>query len=133
MQLYAASSFRPAISRLSSSISAAAVALGLMIFVPGPLGLRAVAQSDPAATNARSSADFMWRQTPRSAISPGKNSLDLNPCPPGVLASEPAYYINLSGSGGQEAVHVTGGTCRGDGKPGTIEFVAGNLTLPAMP
>ena len=66
MHLCSASSFRPAISGLSSSISAAAVALGLMIFVPGPLGLRAVAQSDPAATNARSSADFMWRQTPRS-------------------------------------------------------------------
>ena len=85
--------------------------------------LYSAGQSQNAA-NIRSSGDFVWRQNLRSAISAGKNSIDLSLCPAGVLATEPAYFVYLAGSGAGEAVRVTGGTCKGDGKPGTIEFVA---------
>ncbi len=124
MYLCSASPVHSARPVLSSSISTATLLLSVMLFVQMSLSLPAVGQSDRSPSNVRSSADFIWRQSSRSAISPGKNSLDLNPCPPGVLASEPAYYVNISGAGDHEAVRVTGGTCKGDGKPGTIEFVA---------
>jgi len=39
-----------------------------------------------------------------------------------VIANEPAYYVYISGTGTPEAVLVTGGTCKGDGRPGTLEF-----------
>jgi hypothetical protein len=82
----------------------------------------------PLATNVvRSPIDTNWRQTPASPlISPGKNSVTLNPCPPGVIAAEPWYYVYISGTGTSEAVQVTGGTCKGDGHSGTLEFTTAN-------
>ena len=50
--------------------------------------------------------------------SPGRNSVTLDPCPPGVFAAEPWYYVYISGTGTPEAVRVTGGTCKGDGHAG---------------
>ena len=40
-----------------------------------------------------------------------------------MIASEPWYYVFISGTGTPEAVKVVGGTCKGDGRPGTLEFV----------
>jgi hypothetical protein len=82
----------------------------------------------PLASNVvRSSTDMNWRQSPVSVLgSPGKNSVTLNPCPPGVIASEPWYYAYISGTGTPEAVRVTGGSCKGDSRPGTLEFTTRN-------
>ncbi|HEV2397076.1 MAG TPA: hypothetical protein VGS27_09050 [Candidatus Sulfotelmatobacter sp.] len=78
-----------------------------------------------ASNVVRSAAESNWQQSPSSALnSAGKNSVSLNSCPPGVSASEPWYYVYISGTGGSEAVEVTGGTCKGDGRPGTLEFVS---------
>ena len=51
-------------------------------------------------------------------------------CPVGVSASEPQYYVYISGSGTAEAVLVTGGTCAGDGLPGTLQFTTANSHPP---
>jgi hypothetical protein len=77
-----------------------------------------------AAAGVRSAADHNWRQSPTAALAAGANSVSLNACPAGVLGSEPWFYVYLSGSGTPEAVRVTGGSCRGDGHPGTLEFTA---------
>ncbi len=88
----------------------------------------AASDSGPLATNVvRSAADSDWRQSPSAALnSPGKNSVTLDPCPPGVIATEPWYYVYISGTGTAEAVRVTGGTCKGDGHSGTLEFTTAN-------
>jgi len=52
--------------------------------------------------------------------------VNLEPCPPGVSAIEPWYFVYISGAGKPEAVRVTGGTCKGDGRAGTLEFVTEN-------
>jgi hypothetical protein len=88
----------------------------------------AASDSGPLAANiVRSATDLSWRQSPASALgSPGKNSVTLDPCPPGVFAAEPWYYVYIAGAGTPEAVRVTGGTCKGDGRPGTLEFTTAN-------
>jgi hypothetical protein len=105
--------------------SAGIVALALIVCLAihyGPYARASVA--GPLASNAvRSPTETNWRQSPASILgSPGKNSVTLDPCPPGVIASEPWYYVYISGTGTPEAVRVTGGTCRGDSRPGTLEF-----------
>jgi len=81
------------------------------------------ADSAPLATNmVRSAIETNWRQSPTSPLTMGKNSVTLNPCPPGVVGTEPWYYVFISGTGTDEAVRVTGGNCKGDGRPGTLEF-----------
>ena len=84
----------------------------------------AAADSGPLVTNiVRSAADSDWRQSAASRLDfAGNNSVTLESCPAGVIASEPAYFVYISGSGTPEAVLVTGGTCKGDGHPGTLEF-----------
>jgi hypothetical protein len=50
-------------------------------------------------------------------------TIDMAACPPGVIGSEPEYWVFISGPGNQpEAVKVTGGTCRGDGTAGTLKL-----------
>src|SRR5579864_2129237 len=105
--------------------SAGAVAVGLAIFLSlhhGPYA--SAADSGPLASSAiRSPLDTNWRQSPVSSLATrGKNSVTLTSCPPGVIAAEPWYYVYISGTGTPEAVRVTGGTCKGDGRPGTLEF-----------
>jgi hypothetical protein len=39
-----------------------------------------------------------------------------------VIASEASYYVYISGTGTPEAVQITGGSCKGDGRAGTLEF-----------
>ena len=68
--------------------------------------------------------DFSWTQAPSTDLSsPGPKTLSLAGCGPGVTGSEPEYYVYVSGTGTAEAVKVTGGTCKGDGTPGTLQFV----------
>ena len=90
--------------------------------------LATAAGAEPLATNVvRSASDFSWRQSPPSPLSStGHNSVTLDPCPPGVLANEPWYYVYISKAGTAEAVRVTGGSCKGDGHAGTLEFTTTN-------
>jgi hypothetical protein len=100
------------------------VALVLIICLSLHHAPYAAAQQGALASNKpRSAFDLNWRQSPSSPLdSPGKNSVALTACPPGVLGNEPWYYVYISGTGAPEAVQVTGGTCKGDGHPGTLEF-----------
>jgi len=71
--------------------------------------------------------DFNWSQSPTSDLSsPGTKTVSLSACPNGVTASEPYYYLYISGTGTAEAVLVTGGTCAGNGQPGTFQFTTAN-------
>lgn len=73
------------------------------------------------------SSTFQWNQAITSTpIVVGTNTISLSQCPPGVNASDPTLYVYISGAGAPEAVHVTGGTCKGDGKSGTLQFTATN-------
>ena len=56
-------------------------------------------EAGPLATNVvRTATDSNWRQSPSSVLnSAGRNSVTLNPCPPGVIGSEPWYYVYISG------------------------------------
>jgi hypothetical protein len=54
--------------------------------------------------------------------SAGPKALLLSSCPAGVKANEPEFWIYISGNGASEAVKITGGSCNGDGRPGTLQF-----------
>ena len=118
---------RSSLQTLGASAGLLALALAICIAVHhAPYA--AASDSGPLAANiVRSATDLNWRQSPTSALnSAGSNSVTLDPCPPGVLAAEPWYFVYLSGTGTPEAVRVTGGTCKGDGRPGTLEFTTLN-------
>jgi hypothetical protein len=71
--------------------------------------------------------DFLWAQSPSTDLSAaGAKTLNLASCPAGVKGNEPQYWIYISGTGTAEAVNVTGGTCNGDGQPGTLLFTTVN-------
>ena len=99
---------------------------GCVVQVPLATGV----DSSLAANVVRSATEMNWRQNPTSPITTGKNSVTLDPCPVGVIASEPSYYVHISGIDLSEAVHVIGGTCKGDGHPGTLEFRTRNTYGP---
>ena len=72
-------------------------------------------------------ADFNWSQSPAAELSsPGAKTVNLTACPPGVTGSEPQYYVYIAGTGTAEAVLVTGGTCAGNGSPGSLQFTTVN-------
>jgi hypothetical protein len=72
-------------------------------------------------------ADFDWSAKSSSDLSsPGVKTVELRACPFGVKANEAEYWIYISGEGSPEAVKVADGTCRGDGKPGTLQFTTVN-------
>ena len=122
-----ASWWRSSLRALGASAGVLALALTIVISVHhAPYA--AASDSGPLAANAvRSAPDLNWRQSPSSDLnSPGRNSTTLDPCPPGVIAAEPWYYVYISGTGTPEAVRVTGGTCKGDLHPGTLEFTTLN-------
>jgi hypothetical protein len=69
------------------------------------------------------SPDFNWSQSPSTSLAtPGAVTVNMPACVAGVLASEPQYYVYVAGTGTAEAVLITGGTCNGDGLPGTLQF-----------
>jgi hypothetical protein len=109
----------------AAAASIVVLAIGMVLAVHYGPDATAADSGPPATSAVRSARDFDWRQSPDAGLtSTGKNSLTLNPCPPGVLATEPAYYVYITGTGTPEAVRVTGGSCKGDGHAGTLEFVA---------
>jgi len=71
--------------------------------------------------------DFNWSQTPSADLTTaGAKTVSLAGCPAGVTGSEPQYYVYIAGTGTPEAVMVTGGTCAGNGQPGTLQFTTAN-------
>jgi hypothetical protein len=71
--------------------------------------------------------DFVWSQAPTNDLStPGVHTVNLAQCPAGVTGTEPYYYVYISGTGTAEAALVTGGTCVGNGSPGTLQFTTAN-------
>ncbi len=60
----------------------------------------------------------------------GPQIIHLDRCPPGVLGASPQYWVYIAGTGTPEPALVTGGTCAGDGHPGTLQFSTGH-THPA--
>ena len=95
--------------------------LPISIFVIG-LQITASAQA-PAAKAPKYATEYSWSTSPREDLSqPGNKTVDLTSCPAGVKGNEPEYWILISGSGTAEAVKVTGGSCAGDGHPGTLQF-----------
>jgi hypothetical protein len=73
------------------------------------------------------STDFNWSVAPSDDLStPGDKTVSLPSCPAGVLGSEPWYYVYIAGTGRPEAVKVTGGTCKGNDRPGTLQFTTAN-------
>lgn len=120
-------SARRSAQALGASVGIVALALAVCLSVHhAPYA--SASDSGPLAVNiVRSATDLNWRQSPGSVLSsPGRNSVTLDPCPPGVFAAEPWYYVYISGTGSPEAVRVTGGTCKGDSRPGTLEFTTVN-------
>ena len=88
---------------------------------PGGTGLTAGMQATKYAT------DFGWSQSPATDLStPGAKSVSLASCASGVKGSEPQYWVYIAGTGTAEAVAVTGGSCAGDGNPGTLTFTTVN-------
>lgn len=72
-------------------------------------------------------SDFVWIADPSEDLSsPGRKVVKLASCPGGVIGSEKYYYIFIAGSGIPEAAPVTGGSCAGDAKPGTLIVTTAN-------
>jgi hypothetical protein len=83
--------------------------------------LQSVGQRPPTPT-ARLAPDYNWSMSPSEELGqPGSKIVSLEACPPGVKGNEPEYWILINGS---EAAKVTGGTCAGDGRAGTLQFVS---------
>ena len=71
--------------------------------------------------------DFAWTQSPSNNLNvAGAATVNLAACAPGVVATEPYYYAYIAATGTPEAVLVTGGTCTGNGQPGTLQFTTLN-------
>jgi hypothetical protein len=66
---------------------------------------------------------YAWSASPMTDLTtPGTKTVMLSPCPAGVNGNEPEYWVYVGGTGTPEAVRVTGGSCNGDGAPGTLQF-----------
>jgi hypothetical protein len=84
-------------------------------------GLQSAAQN-PVGRPVKYATDFDWSMSPPEELGqPGSKSVTLAACPPGVKGNEPEYWILINGS---EPAKVTGGTCAGDGRPGTLQFMS---------
>ena len=83
--------------------------------------LHCVAQ-DPRSQGARFATEYDWSVKPGAELGqPGSKTISLAACPPGVKGNEPEYWVLINGS---EPAKVTGGSCAGDGRPGTLQFVS---------
>lgn len=82
---------------------------------------------NPGMTAVKYSADYNWSIAPNDDLTQsGVKTISLSACPAGVKGSEPEYWAYVSGRGTPEAVKVTGGTCAGNGAPGTLQFTTGH-------
>jgi hypothetical protein len=81
------------------------------------------AEAGEGAKAIKYASDFNWIATPSEDLSaPGHKVVHLAQCQAGVMGNEKYFYIYIAGTGSSEAVPVTGGTCAGDGNPGTLIF-----------
>jgi hypothetical protein len=99
----------------------------LLIFFALAFGFGSVSAQDhdelPRAYVVRYTSDFAWSTNPSDDLSAaGEKSVTLAECPAGVKGDEPEYWIYIAGKGVPEAVKIEGGTCKGDGHPGTLKF-----------
>jgi hypothetical protein len=84
------------------------------------------------ARSAKYATEHNWSANPSEDLAhPGDKIVNLPSCPPGVTGHEPEYWVLIGGSGtnasgNAEPVKVTGGTCAGDGRPGTLQFTTAN-------
>jgi hypothetical protein len=114
---------------------------GVSLLEPGRAVYSAIGESTPFGTEPLSmklSSEFEWSQTPTADLSrPGAKTVILAACPAGVKGKDlvytggpstnPSYYVYISGTGSPESALVTGGTCAGDGNPGTLTFTTVNV------
>jgi hypothetical protein len=104
------------------------LSLSALTLLPGGLKATPVPGSDgPSTASAKNgiryTADFVWSESPTEDLStPGEKTVNLSACPSGVKGDQPEYWIYISGKGTAEAVKVEGGTCKGDGRAGTLQF-----------
>ena len=83
------------------------------------LQFMAAAQSQ-AARPIKYATEYDWSMSPAEELGQaGAETVSLASCPPGVKGNEPEYWVLINGS---EPAKVTGGTCAGDGRPGTLQF-----------
>lgn len=67
--------------------------------------------------------DFQWVASPTDDLSaPGAKIVHLARCAPGVFGNGWEYWVYIAGTGRPEAVKVSGGSCKGDDQPGTLQF-----------
>ena len=91
----------------------------LLVFLAAITGVTASQEHSTATSYV---AQHAWSMSSTSDLSqPGAKTIALPACPPGVRANEPGYWVYVTGSGTAEAAKVTGGTCAGDGKAGTLQ------------
>lgn len=82
------------------------------------LPLFAVAQNS-IGRPVKFATEYDWSMSPAEEMGqPGSKTVNLPACPPGVKGNEPEYWILIHGS---EPARVTGRTCAGDGRPGTLQ------------
>src|SRR5713101_5392448 len=92
----------------------------------GGVEFRARAQN-PAARPSKYATEYNWSISPAADLGqPGDKVVNLPSCPLGVTGNEPEYWIFISGSGTSEPAKVNGGTCAGDGRPGSLRFTTAN-------
>jgi hypothetical protein len=71
--------------------------------------------------------DYNWSVSPEEDFSqPGNKTISFSACPSAVLGNEPEYWVYISGAGTPEAAKVTGGSCAGNGRAGTLQFTTAN-------
>ena len=92
----------------------------VFILIVGP---ELVVAQNPTGRTIKHATEYTWSIIPTEDLrQPGSKRINLLSCPAGVKANEPEYWIFIMGSGTSEAVRVAGGTCAGDGRPGSLEF-----------
>jgi hypothetical protein len=100
-------------SRLLLAVLVSFAIVGCATAQPSQDGLKATKQA----------SDFQWTAAAGEDLSGlGPKILHLERCAPGVSGASPQYWVYIAGAGIPEAVWVTGGTCAGDGNPGTLKF-----------
>jgi len=77
---------------------------------------------NPVGRPVKYATEYDWSTIPAEALGqPGAKTVNLEACPVGVKGNEPEYWVLINGS---EPAKVTGGTCAGDGRPGTLQFMS---------
>jgi hypothetical protein len=87
------------------------------------IGVNGIATAQERAAAIKYVNEYVWSILSQTDLTaPGTKTVTLSACPQGVKGDEPEFWIYISGTGSPETVKVTGGSCNGDGKPGTLQF-----------